>query len=333
MYILSASPVYLHSQCGNELVEKAYRKAGPDANYVREFKVKYGPGTIDQPLPSGRFPVSLNYGVHYRFSVSNAREYEGIVVLELFFRDQLLESTYNFELKRPGDSFDHLCKKTGTYDVIMSFMDGKAGCAAGVLSSINHNQRSDGPVSTHIIKTIDQPMYAGIPNKIKIPVPEMNDAQYNIRISQGIISKNVNELIVEPENPGRIKVYIDKRGQNTPVKELCFDVLALPVPVASLGGKAGGRITKDEIEQISNLKLIIPEDLTFNPYTVISFQVGTSPSRNLSLNRSDGNKLSSEQISLLSNMEEESSFYIKNIIIEGPQGMLFHVNPLHFIIK
>ena len=77
MLIFLFSGITAYTQCNYQLVEQAAQLAGSNTVYIREFKVRLSEASMDDPVPTGRFPVYLNEGVNYRFTIANAANIEG----------------------------------------------------------------------------------------------------------------------------------------------------------------------------------------------------------------------------------------------------------------
>jgi len=123
------------SQCNAKLVDIAVSQ-NRGATYLKDFKVKLPAAQPGKPRPIARFKIMLNSGNHYRFNVAKAKEFEGIPIIQLYEGKKLLGTSYLASKDKDFKMFDFLCTKTTTYEVIITFKDGKAGCAAGVLSLV-----------------------------------------------------------------------------------------------------------------------------------------------------------------------------------------------------
>jgi len=123
------------SQCNSSLVTICSSGLAENAMYLKELKVKLKAKEAGKKAPVARYSLMLNKGNHYRFSVCNAKEFSGKAIVQLYDKDRLLGSSYMGKKHYPA--FDFVCKKTAVYKVLISFEDGKAGCAVGILSMID----------------------------------------------------------------------------------------------------------------------------------------------------------------------------------------------------
>ena len=125
-----------YSQCNEKLVDIAVSQ-NRGATYLKDFKVKLPATPPNSPRAIAKFQIVLNGGNHYRFNISKAKEYNGIPIIQLYEGNKLLGTSYLTSKQKDYKMFDFLCQKTGTYKIYISFKDGKAGCAAGILSLVN----------------------------------------------------------------------------------------------------------------------------------------------------------------------------------------------------
>ncbi len=129
-------PQDLQAQCNASLVTVCSSKLSADATYLKELRARLQPQESGQQLPVARFSLLLNSGNHYRFSICNAQEFPAKAILQLYDQDKLVGTTYFAKTKQHYPAFDFICPKTGVYKVLISFEDGKEGCAVGILSLI-----------------------------------------------------------------------------------------------------------------------------------------------------------------------------------------------------
>lgn len=124
------------AQCNEQLVNQCALSVGDNATYLKEFKCKLPKKRRRKPTPVARFTVVLSKGSQYRFTLCKAEDYEGVPILELYDTNRKFGGTYNIATGKHFKSFDFICTKTGVYQVFMQFMDGKEGCAVGIMSLV-----------------------------------------------------------------------------------------------------------------------------------------------------------------------------------------------------
>ncbi len=123
------------AQCNAKLVDIAVGQ-NRGATYLKDFRVKLPEAKPGKPVPIARFKIMLNSGNHYRFNVAKAQEFEGTPIIQLYEGKKLLGTSYLASKDKDFKMFDFLCTKTTTYELIITFKDGKAGCAVAVLSLV-----------------------------------------------------------------------------------------------------------------------------------------------------------------------------------------------------
>ncbi len=118
-------------------VQNCSQNAGSDAIYLKDFVVKLESAKPNQKPPVFRTTLALRKGVIYRLNVCNTSESEGQAVMRLYDETVLLLSTFNPETGKEYKAVSFECKKSGAYSIVISFRDGKAGEAIGILSYVN----------------------------------------------------------------------------------------------------------------------------------------------------------------------------------------------------
>ena len=119
----------------SQLTAQCAASAG-DVTFLKEFPVKLDASTPGGAPNSARFALLLNKNTKYRFSICTAPNSEGEAVLQVFDMNTLLGSTFLEATGKDYPSFDLNCQKTGIYHVFITFKEGKAGEAVGILSFV-----------------------------------------------------------------------------------------------------------------------------------------------------------------------------------------------------
>jgi hypothetical protein len=125
----------LYSQDLTQLVAQCAANSG-DVTYLKDFVVKLDAGTPGGAPPTARFAMILSKNAMYRFSICTAPTSDGDAVLQLMDMNRLLGSTFIQATGKEFPYFDFKCQKTGVYHVFISFKEGKAGEAVGILSLV-----------------------------------------------------------------------------------------------------------------------------------------------------------------------------------------------------
>lgn len=317
------------SQCNETLVKQAIQESGNEAIFLKEYKVKFKKGKANRPARVAKYSAFLKDSTTYRFNVVNAKEFDGKVILQLFRKGEIYGSTYDFEKREYNKSFDYKCNKTGTYQVLMSFIEGKAGCATGIMSLvvndstvINDNQFPDA-------------LYVGINNPLYIAYTDDPGCTVKVSSSQGSICGKDGKYELFLKEKGKVTVIaqtIDSLGNVKDEIKKDFDVKDLPLPYASINGNTGGLISKFSLESLSKLDLHINHIPTNDKYKIINFTV-SDKLFGISGKTSNGEKFSYTQLSFIKNLKEGDQFFITNIQVKNSNNEIIKVKPLGFIVN
>ena len=125
---------FANSQCGQSLVTSCTKNISPNAMFLQQYRAKLGSQADAKDLPVSRFSVLLNKGNTYKFDVCSALDSEGEAILQLYDGSKLVASTFHNVSKTNFKAFEFFCRKSAIYKIQISFIDGKPGCAVGILS-------------------------------------------------------------------------------------------------------------------------------------------------------------------------------------------------------
>ena len=135
MFTFSAG-VILYSQTTDQLVNSCTSNAGPDAKYIKDFRVQLGsaPGTSEFRYKA---QLSLMKNFKYRFSMCNTNDSKGQLVVNL--KDdtsKLVLSSLDEKSGKSYSSVDFICNKSGLYEISYDFSGGQQGSGVGVISMV-----------------------------------------------------------------------------------------------------------------------------------------------------------------------------------------------------
>ena len=318
----------VNAQCDNTLVTKAVSQSGDNAEYLREFKVKFDGPERGKAIPVAKYPILLSKNTTYRFNVCNAEGFEGKVILQLYLKDQLMGSTFNTQTATDLRYFDFTCNKAATYEVVMSFDQGKSGCAVGILSLLNKEGAKPANNELDIL-------YALADNPLAIYDDEDRFAQLEVSIDNGSITKaEGRNYIVRPEKPGTALLTIRSLNPNGTLKEfkqIRYAVLALNKPYATVRGVKDGKISKQELIKSGRIDLWFSADMKCN-YRIISFTLSDMNDL-ISGISSTSDRLSKPQRDWINNLPSGTRLYIKNIQARTAEHVVTDIAPLEFEIE
>jgi hypothetical protein len=120
----------------DDLVSSCVLSAGENTTYLKDFRIQ-----LPKAAPGGSAPVYkanmyLMKNMKYRFSVCNAPESNGELVITLYDQGKVLISSYNPGTGKKYNSVDFICNKTGLYTIWYDFVDGEQGSGVGVVCMI-----------------------------------------------------------------------------------------------------------------------------------------------------------------------------------------------------
>lgn len=324
-----------YSQCNTKLMELAASQSGTDAIFIRDFKVKLDEGTMKRPSPVGRFQVYLSQNVHYRFNVANAVGYEGSVILQLYDRTRLMASTFDTESRFDHQTFDFICEKSGLYQVLMSFSEGKRGCAVGIMSMVLRDSMTVAEGLPGASREEPKSLYIGIDNELSIAATDIPGGSLEVFINQGSIEGANGRYIARVDKIGVATVKViarDKHGNINEVDSLDFIVRNIPLPVATYGGIFEGIISRSDIDRMNEIKLDYPVEVDRAVFTIIEFTV--SEETNLHKGEvSYSSRITPAQKNLINRLNSGVRFLIRDIYVRGPDGATHTLKPLTFIIE
>ena len=326
-FLACSTKTALYAQCNATLVEVAAAKSGISSVYIKEFKAKLKAGTARNPTPAAKFPTLLNKGINYQFTLANAQESEGQAILQLFDRGRMLGTT--LQEGRNYEKFNIVPERTGVYRVVISFLAGKAGCAAGVLSMVLHDTTQ--VFDTRVNAEEREQLYIGVDNTLNIAASGVPGGTLEVTIDQGTVQGSQGQYIVRVNRPGIALLTVTSRDSLGNIKETHqteFWVTRNPKPTATLAGLTGGLVTKTQLLAQDGLYLDVPEET----YTVVSFSVFIND-RRINQAKSRGRLFSAQQRALLQQLTSGDRLYIKPIKAKSRDGTAIDLQPLGFIIE
>jgi hypothetical protein len=128
-------------QDSGEKVQACAEKAGPGAIYLKDFVVSLPGATAGERPPMYRQAVVLRGNNIYRFNLCNE---QGQGVLRIYDSSNMLLSSFDPASGKQYNPIQFLCKKTGPYNIVITFKDGTPGDCIAIMShvKINESRRS-----------------------------------------------------------------------------------------------------------------------------------------------------------------------------------------------
>ena len=124
------------AQDPSELVFQCSQKAGPNSEYLKDYVVRLPEANSQDNIPTHKNTAILLKNTHYRLTICNSDDSEGQGVIQLYNNGKKIASSIT-QSGKIYPSFDFQCNKTGSYQIWISFKDGKKGFAVSILSLVS----------------------------------------------------------------------------------------------------------------------------------------------------------------------------------------------------
>jgi hypothetical protein len=315
------SGITAYSQCNQHLVEIAAANAGSDAIYIRDFKVKLSKGSMENPAPTGKFPVYLNKGASYRFTIANAEEFQGKAFVELTKKGQSYTGNYDFATSVYSSSFDFECMQSATYQMLINFGEGEEGCAAVVMSLILKDSMSYIEPGVPVRSDSNGVLYLWSDNTMQIASTEGRNASLHVSVSQGQLNKKGSQYIIRPDSLGTLTIHVKVMKDEKEIERdsLEYRVEYPPLPILMLPGENSGTLNLKYFNTLEDIRLEYPTDPAFDVYQLKSFSIASDRTGFGSVLSNEGH-LSFQQVNYIKRMNQNDVFYIINATFIDPEG-------------
>jgi hypothetical protein len=108
-------------------------QAGPSAVYLKDFQVSLPSGKAGEKPPMFQQAIILRGNNLYSFNMCNK---QGEAVIRVFDSNRMILNSYDQETDKDYNPIRFLCKKTGPYNIVITFKDGKPGETIGIMSHV-----------------------------------------------------------------------------------------------------------------------------------------------------------------------------------------------------
>lgn len=197
-----------------------------------------------------------------------------------------------------------------------------------------------GKPSVTISPTKMNVLYLGLPNPIKVSVPGVASQNLEVSGSNMRIEKTGEEYFAYPTKVDAlgkntaISVTASMNGEKRPMGSMVFRVKEVPDPVATVGGKNGGNLKKEELLAEDGLYAEL-KDFDFDlKFKVTKFDVTFSGAGGyVKTYPTTGNRFSTEQKDQFGKMTQGSLIFIDNITAKGDDGSNRPLAPISFKIR
>jgi hypothetical protein len=120
----------------DDLVSSCVLAAGDNTTYLKDFRVQLPEAAPYAAEPVYKANMYLMKNMKYRFSICDAPESKGELVVTIYDQGKELISSYSKGSGKRYQSVDFFCNKTGLYTLWYSFREGKQGSGVGVVCMI-----------------------------------------------------------------------------------------------------------------------------------------------------------------------------------------------------
>lgn len=174
--------------------------------------------------------------------------------------------------------------------------------------------------------------YLGVDNPVDVSVAGVQPDKINIDVTNGKYIKEGSSYIIRPVRPGNsfVIVYaqIDNVKREMGRKE--FRVKTVPDPVAKVNNQKGGAIAKNVLLAQIGVAAEM-ENFDFNlTFTITEFTVSAVVQGFVKEYKSNSNKFTPEQMSIIKSMNRGQNVYIQDVKAVGPDGSTRPLSTINF---
>ncbi len=136
LLFLITGGVLLSGQTSDPLVTSCVMNAGPNAKYLKDFRVQLGKAASAGELRY-KTQMSLWKNTKYRFTMCNSDDSKGKLILNVKDdANKVVISSFDQKTGKTYPYIDFICNKSGIYQLNYDFTDGQQGSGVGVVSMV-----------------------------------------------------------------------------------------------------------------------------------------------------------------------------------------------------
>lgn len=170
--------------------------------------------------------------------------------------------------------------------------------------------------------------YIGVDNPVTITVTGMTSDKVNASLSGGMgtIKKvSGSEYVVNVNKVGETEVNVTGQGANgsKSLDTKKFRIKRVPDPIAKVGTSAGGKVPAAQFK-VQRGVIPVLEDFVFDiKFSVVSFEMTFSAKRqDLITKKATSGAFTGEMIELLNRAKPGDVFYLDEVRVKGPDGII-----------
>ena len=178
-------------------------------------------------------------------------------------------------------------------------------------------------------------LYIGVDNPLHIAISGVPADKVSATINQGTLTKiSEGAYIARPARPGEatIKVFAEIDGQGIE-GTMDFRVKLIPVPVATVGGRTGGNIVKNDLLSQRGIVADLGDFLFDVRFVVTQFDVSVSTSEGSRTESSNSQTFTDAQKALINDLKLGERVFFTNIKVRGPDSGVKDLRDVVFTIN
>jgi len=174
--------------------------------------------------------------------------------------------------------------------------------------------------------------YLGVDNPVDVSVAGVQPDQINIEVTNARFIKSKSGYIIRPIRPGNswVIVYAKIENARREMGRKEFRVKTVPDPVPKVNGQKGGAIAKNILLAQIGVAAEM-ENFDFDlKFTITEFTVSAVVQGFVKEYKSNSNKFSPEQKSIIKSMNRGQNVYIQDVKAVGPDGSTRPLSTINF---
>lgn len=136
LLLLPAIPALWGQTQNDPLVSTCLQSTGPDAKYLKDFRIQLGLGT-SQDLFRYKANMSLWKNTRYRFTLCTAENSKGRLILNILDdANNVVLSSVDGKTGTVYSYVDLICNRSGIYQIYFDFTEGESGSGVSIVSMV-----------------------------------------------------------------------------------------------------------------------------------------------------------------------------------------------------
>lgn len=136
MLLLPAFVLLCGQNQNDPLVSQCLQSTGPDAKYLKDFRIQLGQGS-SLDLLRYKANMSLWKNTRYRFTLCTADNSKGRLILNIQDdANNVVLSSVDDKTGTVYNYVDLICNKSGIYQIYFDFTEGQSGSGVSIVSMV-----------------------------------------------------------------------------------------------------------------------------------------------------------------------------------------------------